>query len=745
VNILIPPRCAAARPRPGGNRRSSACTIWLLIGLLSLAAAWGAQAPANAAEAELERLARALRPRERTLTPAQAAAAYERLRAFAEHHARGEAGIRAALALGYHDHTAGRNALARQWLDRAARHPLLREYALYWGAQADRGLGENAAARSKLETLLREFPGSVLTEQATEALARTLLVLGEANAAARLLDGYGPAAVKPALLLLWAQALEQGSGKGGADAAAAARLYREVYYRFPLSDEASVAARRLSAADRARGDAAHLGRAAAFFGARRWREACAEYGQLEDLLEARGPGRELEEVRLRRAQCRVQIGAAGPALVAGLSLADAELETERLYVLSQLYRARGQETEMLAAIEQAASRRGRWAEEALFAAGNYYWVALDRARAAGYYRRVLQHFPAGTNARVAHWRIAWAAHLEGSHEAAAMFEEHVRAHPHSPSVPNALYWLGRLAERAGNVPHARNFYLALLARFPETYFGMEASRRMAALGAGPANPAEAVPPVPPAQDLPPLNAPVPAAAAAQWARARALRSIAFDASAEFELRAAHAAASAPRLLVEAARAAFDAGRYPAAISAARQAVPQLEARRVEDGPAEIWRLVYPLPYAPAIEREAKRRGLDPMLIAGLIRQESTFQPDAVSRAGAVGLMQVVPTTGQRLARRLRLPYSRRRLAQPEYNLRLGTAHLAVLLEQFPALEEALAAYNAGENRVAAWRTERAFAEPAEFVESIPFTETREYVMNVMRNAEVYRRLYGSRP
>jgi soluble lytic murein transglycosylase len=105
-------------------------------------------------------------------------------------------------------------------------------------------------------------------------------------------------------------------------------------------------------------------------------------------------------------------------------------------------------------------------------------------------------------------------------------------------------------------------------------------------------------------------------------------------------------------------------------------------------------------------------------------------------------MQVLPSTGRALARRERLPYSRHRLFDPEYNLRLGTLHLADLVNSYGSVEKALAAYNAGEHRVSKWTAGGDYSEPAEFVESIPFTETREYVQIVMRNAEVYRRLYG---
>ena len=132
-----------------------------------------------------------------------------------------------------------------------------------------------------------------------------------------------------------------------------------------------------------------------------------------------------------------------------------------------------------------------------------------------------------------------------------------------------------------------------------------------------------------------------------------------------------------------------------------------------------------------------------MLVAGLIRQESAFNHEAVSSMAAVGLMQLEPTTGARMARSLRLGYSRSRLFDPDYNVRLGTAYLSGLLESYMTPEAALAAYNAGEDRVAEWTMGQNYEETAEFVESIPFTETREYVQIVLRNAELYRQTYAS--
>ena len=200
-----------------------------------------------------------------------------------------------------------------------------------------------------------------------------------------------------------------------------------------------------------------------------------------------------------------------------------------------------------------------------------------------------------------------------------------------------------------------------------------------------------------------------------------------------------------RLLLDAAKAAADAGHYAAAVVLTRQAVPHLEARRWEEVPRDVWSTAFPLPYGDAIRKSASRQAIDPMLVAGLIRQESIFESNAVSRAKAVGLMQILPKTGKQLARKMKMPFSRAKLFQPEYNLELGTKYLADLLRMFGNTEAALAAYDAGEDRIPGWQTERKYEETAEFVDSIPFTETREYVQIVKRNAEIYRRLAASQP
>ncbi len=133
------------------------------------------------------------------------------------------------------------------------------------------------------------------------------------------------------------------------------------------------------------------------------------------------------------------------------------------------------------------------------------------------------------------------------------------------------------------------------------------------------------------------------------------------------------------------------------------------------------------------------------LVAGLIHfQESAFQPQARSPKNAIGLMQLLPSTARRVAKQSRVNYAQGRLLDPDYNIHLGTVYFAGLVKQFGTVEAALAAYNAGEDRVIAWTAGPPYRETAELVDSIPFTETRQYVEIIARNADIYRRLYGEK-
>jgi soluble lytic murein transglycosylase len=160
-------------------------------------------------------------------------------------------------------------------------------------------------------------------------------------------------------------------------------------------------------------------------------------------------------------------------------------------------------------------------------------------------------------------------------------------------------------------------------------------------------------------------------------------------------------------------------------------------------PATYWHLLFPRPYWDDLVADAQKNGLDPYLVASLIRQESEFNPGAVSRANAYGLMQLLPSTARGMAKKEGIKkFNTGMLLDPAINLQLGTANLHAVLGRFGGQQEyALAAYNAGDVPVRQWLEGGVYKDVPEFVESIPYTETRDYVQAIVRNREMYKALY----
>jgi soluble lytic murein transglycosylase len=171
------------------------------------------------------------------------------------------------------------------------------------------------------------------------------------------------------------------------------------------------------------------------------------------------------------------------------------------------------------------------------------------------------------------------------------------------------------------------------------------------------------------------------------------------------------------------------------IGLARSAPPAL--------PRAFWDIFYPLGWRPELTDAASRASVDPFLVAAVVREESSFDPQARSRVGARGLMQLMPDTARQLARGRGLPSGEEVLVDPAANLVLGSVYLAALMKEFGDPRLAIAAYNAGPSRVREWWKGRANDDVEAWVELIPYDETRFFVRRVMLSWEEYRRLYGA--
>lgn len=308
----------------------------------------------------------------------------------------------------------------------------------------------------------------------------------------------------------------------------------------------------------------------------------------------------------------------------------------------------------------------------------------------------------------------------------------------------ARYWTGRAHEALGDVAAARAAWRRAAAEFPRSFHGIEARR---ALGErvdldGRARPLPAPPPDVDAALDGWLEAAAPGGPEpAVPAEALELALAGLPALADEALALAAARASSPRELLALARAASDAG-LPGRASAIAEDLRARLGLAPHELPDALARLRYPLAYAALLEAHGRARGLDPLLLAALIQQESRWDADAVSIAGAMGLTQVIPPTADAIAAELGVAgFAVDDLFRPAVAIRFGAFYLGAQLERFGDVHHALAAYNGGPGNAARWAQAAAWP-PADFVEAVSFSETRAYVQLVMEHYAWYRALYG---
>ncbi len=373
-----------------------------------------------------------------------------------------------------------------------------------------------------------------------------------------------------------------------------------------------------------------------------------------------------------------------------------------------------------------------WAEQALLALANNYQKDARDEEALPYYRRLLEAYPDGRHTDRAGWRVGWGEYRAGRFaEAAQTLERTARLRPATAFSAGLLYWAGRARLETGDTERARQLFEETVRRFKNSYHGQ---RARLLLGGFAKRPADKLPLLVAGAPDPQTEIPGPA-----FTRIRQLLLIGELGAAQEELSTLPASA-----LSQATIAWIEnrQGRLRPAITAMKRAYPEHISEAGDRLPPEVWRILYPLEFGDLLRAKAAEEGLDPALVAAIICQESTFNPGAVSSAGARGLMQVIPPTGRSLARSLGVRYKTAGLYDPATSLDYGTRYLRQLLDRFGGrVERVLAAYNAGPHRVDAWTSGRPEMGDEEFVESIPFTETRQYVMIILANREHYRRIY----
>jgi len=364
------------------------------------------------------------------------------------------------------------------------------------------------------------------------------------------------------------------------------------------------------------------------------------------------------------------------------------------------------------------------APTALYVLGDALFDRGDWGGTARWFGELIARYPADARASLARFRLAARAYRDGQLDSAAtLYQGEVSAA--GPQRTGARFWLGKVALARGDSAGARAMWRALAREDSLGYYGLRARRETDL-------PRLAIVPPPAAVSA------LPAAVAAGLARLDTLRLAGLDSAAQVEVRAV---LGRPPQELDALLAWSEGlglrGFGSAAVRLAWQAALKTP------GDARVLRAIYPWPARAAVEAEAQEFGVDATLLVAIVRQESVFDVEALSPAGARGLAQLTPGTAVLTARGLDVTFYPEWITVPDLNLHLGAAHLADLLRRFGRLEAAIAAYNAGPSPVRRWLERDGANDPDQFIELIPYPETRGYVRSVLRNLELYRALYAA--
>lgn len=661
--------------------------------------------------------------------------------------------------LGYREFDSGLYNAAAQDLKRSvSTRSSLASFAAYYQALADARLNRPADGIAALADFAQRFPSSVLRTQSADLLAKLLLASSQpARAMARLEQETGWQG-RASSLLLMAQAYEA----LGRDAEAA-KSYQEVYYTFPAnSGEAAAAAalKRLRLRMGSRYPEPSLeeatSRAARLADAGRYDKALAAYDELLRDHPSQPPGR----WQVGRARCFMHTRNYGQALAALLHSdpQDPALDARRLALKAHIYELAGREPELLATLDELFAKypqspsRG----DALAYAGGFFARQGMWQPALRYYSALAGTFPHGRYAEEAAWRVAWYHVLAGDLAAArSALLRFLTSYPGSPRVPAALYWLSQVDIRRGNAQRGADVARLLAARYANTYYGLRAqqdlprrSRTSRAAGNQSAAKSFEALGVPLAARPPaPLRACGSSASHPAFEIYSALESLSLDRLSNEYLEAVITThAHTPELFFAVARLRDANMKFAAAILDARRAAPDYSDYPFDSLPEDLWRILYPAPYWSLVRRYARASHVDPYLVMGLIRQESAFDPHATSYTHARGLMQIEPYTAVRRVRgRGRRRRVVRNLYNPAYNIREGCRYLRSVLDEFHGnTAAALAAYNAGDDKVREWIANSKVSDPADFLETIPFTDTRAYVLEVLRDRMIYHSILTGR-
>ena len=630
-------------------------------------------------------------------------------------------------------------------------HTSLGDYAYYFRAESEAAAGSRKEALRDYKELYARYADSIKAREARLKAAEMMIELNDANGAIKALSTMAEAADADAIYLtgLAYEALGQNNKAVG--------LYRQLYYELPATTARVKAESRLAALNAAPKDnpgsfESEKTRADRLFESKQYGDAARAY----DTLIALFPDAErLDEVHLRRGISLYESKQYAPAVLplAKVTGRDADMQAKALFYQARALRASNRAAESIVLVDRLCSQfaKHQRAAAALHDLIAYLEKNNRQAEAASRQRQLITLFPRSAFAAEATYELGFQAYQANNFaEAARLLEQHLLNHryPDTKMIGEAGFYAGKSNERLGRRARALALYDLVVARYPYGFDGVMAQRRATALrNADRSLKAEHSPDLARMREnatfIVPVRESADDSASVRIAKADDLMAAGADELAIKELNdELNKAPESPLLNLRLAQVFAQRGDNFQATLILRRGYPDLYSYKDDEVPKEAWGIYFPLHHWDTIKQEARRYAIDPYLAAGLIRQESVFNAKAVSRVGARGLMQVMPATGRLVSKQQGLDVvTANDLLNPQLNIKLGMNYLAQMIGQLGRFEYAAAGYNAGPGRAKRWVAERGSLDLEDWIESIPFSETRGYVKGVLRYAANYRRFY----
>lgn len=424
---------------------------------------------------------------------------------------------------------------------------------------------------------------------------------------------------------------------------------------------------------------------------------------------------------------------------------------EALYNIATIYWNQGKYGKALEYCKKVINKfpSSPFAIRAFYVSGRILEQNKKYHKAISQFKRMVKKYPHGSYSVNAHWRIGWINYIIGNYPIAAeKFSKTASIFPESSIIDMFLYWAGKSNEKMGETNTAYSFYERVAKEYPYNYYGHRAKTRLSKKSG---NKVKMIDPFL-QRDLENIavysgvEIKMHAKDRFHYVRIKELITLGFykDALEEVRLIARNVSINTPGKILRVGNLYLQAEGYFNTLEIMEGFLNELPYKKRLHLSLDYWKHFFPLAYLELVVNYARDFKLDPFLIEGLMRQESAFDPDSLSRSGAIGLMQLMPETGEsEYKKKYKSKFYLEALYSPEMNISLGSQHLAHLFKKTNGDSIlALAAYNAGLSRALKWKKTIKTSDPDVFVEMIPFRETKWYIKKVLRNYFNYITLYG---